>query len=148
MDIRVTSGAETLATVSKRLKDIGDRALKNELARNIRAVTKPVIADLRQAALRTLPREGGLAARVAGSKIGTRTTTTGNNVGVRIVARSGYDLDAIDRGTLRHPVFGTDRWVTQSVPAGWWSKTLKADEAKVREAVINAVETIGRKAAP
>jgi len=145
VDIRVT-GADQLAAVAKRLKDAGDRTLRRELLSGIRLSTRPLIASVREAARTELPKRGGLAARVAESKIGVRTTSSGSRVGVRIVAKSGFDLDAIDKGQVRHPVFGhLDRWVVQPVEPGWWSQTLADGAPVVRAALIVVMDAVARK---
>ncbi len=35
------------------------------------------------------------------------------------------DLRSLDRGRLRHPLFGNrEHWYNESVPRGWWTLSL------------------------
>ena len=112
-------GAEQLATLSKRLKEVGDKDLQRELSRGITQAMKPVRPALRKSARESLPSTGGLNRRVAKAKITSRR----NRQGVRLQAGGPRSqVDEINAGRFRHPVFGTDRWVTQQVQPGWWDR--------------------------
>jgi len=54
----------------------------------------------------------------------------------------GMDLPALDRGKLRHPLFGDrEHWYEQKVRKGWWTKSLtKAANTRVRKELVGAVE--------
>ena len=68
-----------------------------------------------------LPSRGGLAARVAGARYTVdEVRSAGGSAGIQLTVAADLDVDALDRGTLRHPVYGNrSRWVTQRVPARW-----------------------------
>jgi len=144
-------GAAQVERAAKSLKTQGEagKGLRKEMLRTIQTTTKPLREGLKASARSTLPKRGGLAATVAGSGISTRTRTTGSKVGVRIVATGGKkvrDIQATDRGLLRHPVFG--RWVKglppQQITPGWWSKPLAAFAPKVRKELLAAMERVNR----
>ena len=52
------------------------------------------------------------------------------------------DLDALDRGRFRKPLFGDKRhWYPQRTKPGWWSKSLeKAATTRVRREIVSALE--------
>ena len=58
------------------------------------------------------------------------------------------DLYSLDRGELRHPLFGDrEHWYDQQVPAGWWSKSLNraADSGVVRRELLRGLDEVARK---
>jgi hypothetical protein len=118
MDVEV-HGADAFLALSKHLKAIGETELRKELHRGLRQAAKPIIQAQKEAAARDLPQRGGLAKRVARSRI-TASVKTGRDPGVSIKTRR----TSTDTGRLRHPVFGNrERWVTQTVDKGWFSET-------------------------
>ena len=124
MDL-VVQGAEDLGVLAKRLKEVGDKELRKELLRGIRVATKGTKAKIKANALSQLPKKGGLNAVIAGSKFATKTKTSARSTGIKIVATNPHQIRGMDRGHLRHPVFGhRDRWKSQKIPAGWFSEPI------------------------
>jgi hypothetical protein len=136
-------GAEQLAALSKALKAAGEKDLQRELSKAITTATRPVIAEARRSALNTLPRRGGLAAKVAKSSMRTQRRVAG----VRILAKNAYALGRMDKGQVRHRVFGRDVWVTQQVRPGWWTKPTEAAGPEVRKAILEAMDAVAAKIA-
>jgi tape measure domain-containing protein len=99
-------GADQLAALSKRLKELGDKDLSREFSRAITAATKPLVQDLRQSARETLPKRGGLNERVAKSQIRTQRRASSRTQGVRVVAKNPYVLARLDQGMSAIRVFG------------------------------------------
>ena len=120
------NGSIELRALAVRLREAGDTRLLAEMVGALKAGAKPLISDVRDAAVRDLPHTGGLAARVAASSMTTSVRTGPRTAGVRLTGRSKAGRQ-LDRGFVDHPVFG-DRgvWVHQGVPqaTGWWSRTL------------------------
>lgn len=143
-DFEITN-VGALEALGKRIRQVGRKDLKKELAAGARKAAKPMIPKVRAAARRTLPSRGGLANRVATSKIGVRTKQTGKDASVRLVGTSGLDLNSIDDGILRHPVFKTGQWVEQPVKPGFWSDTLDAEKDNVQRELLKAMEIVARK---
>ncbi len=132
-------GAEKFLTLSKALKAAGEKDLRKELHKGIQAAAKPVIADVRQAALSALPKRGGLNVHVAKTAARIRVKT-GRDPGVDVVwgrRQPGY----ID-GSVRHPVFDTGRWVSQHVDGDWFDGTVEAAGPTVRPEIDKAIEVI------
>ncbi len=144
-DFRIT-GAASLAKAASVLKAQGDAAGRKELLKGIQQATKPLKADVKRSAQTSLPRRGGLNQAVAASTFSTRTRTTGKSVGVRLVVkgRRVRDVAATDRGRLRHPVFGSDVWVTQSITPGWFTRPLEAGAPAVRRELVASMERVVR----
>lgn len=137
-------GLQQLTELSRRLKATGQRDLKNELSRSIRASTKETRDEIKKSALNVLPARGGLAKLVSKSSLRTSGDGLGRNPGVRIVASNKHEIAAMNRGRLRHPIFGNrGKWRTQEVKTGWFSDPIEKDAPRVREAIEKAVKDIG-----
>lgn len=134
-------GADQLTRLSKNLKDAGRRDLERELSKGISRALKPVIASLRASAQTTLPHRGGLAARVAGSQM----SISGHKQGLRLTAKNAYALAQLDKGTVRHPVYGNrEAWVTQKVDRGWWTRPTEAAGPRARREAQQAMDRVAR----
>lgn len=107
------------------LRASGNRALRLEMTRTLRAQAQPAVSAVRAAARRQLPQRGGLAAEQAEQAIRVSVLTGANTAGVRIRTRTRGSMQT-DKGFVRHPVPNTGRWVRQEIPQaeGWWSQTL------------------------
>jgi hypothetical protein len=139
-------GAEQLAALSTKLKAAGDRELKRELSKGITQAMKPVPAAARASALKTLPRRGGLAQRVAKSQMRTVRRAGNRTAGIRLQAKDAYRLGLLDRGFVRHPVFGNrDVWRGQRVNMGWWTTPTEAAAPLARSEVEKAMQTVANK---
>lgn len=152
MDI-VIKGADDFARLARDLRAIDDKELRREFYAGINRATKPLKADAKASARRDLPKRGGLNEFVAKTSLTTRSRG-GQNPGVRIVARKSKkggrksDVDAIDRGRLRHPVFGNRRvWVEQRVRPGWFTEPMEAGAGPVRRELLGVLDDVKRKVA-
>lgn len=138
MDVVVT-GADELYAVAKRLRG-ADKTIRKEMLQAIRTSAKPMLAAARASAAAELPTRGGLNTAVARSRFSVQTKTAARTAGVRLKATNPHEIGAMNRGRLRHPVFGNRRvWATQSITPGWWTKPLEAHAPAVRTAVAAAV---------
>jgi hypothetical protein len=145
LDVQI-KGAEELESLAKRLKAAGDGDLRKELLAAIRKAARPLPAAVRASAMSQLPRSGGLAARVAGGRLMTRTRLSGGSVGVKFESRGIYNLRNINSGKIRHPVFGRpDSWVAQEVDAGWFSEPVDDAVPEVRDEIQRAMRDVADK---
>lgn len=129
-------GADDLADLGKAFKVAGNGAFKKELAAEIRAEGKPVVADVRASARSILPKRGGLAERVAKFPVGVRTRMSGPSAGVRIAGRG----ERLDSGIVRHPVLGNrENWVEQAVPEGYFTNPVEKSLPRFRSGVERAI---------
>jgi len=141
-----TVGEQKLARVGNAIRAAGDKDLDRALRRAMQRSAKPLKAAARYGALRRLPVRGGLAERVADSKFSARVTTSGKRAGVRIVGRSGYDLQGMDDGLVRHPVFGNRRrWVNEPIKPGWFSDAEEGKAPGVRNNIDRELDALAVK---
>lgn len=147
-DLQIT-GADKFARVARELKRVGDKDLQKELYSAINRSTKPLRANAKKSAAANLPRAGGLNKRVARVRMSTRRQT-GKNPGVKIVARGMDQLAMLDKGRVRHPVWGNrGRWVNQPIPKaeGWFTKPMEAGAKDVRREIVKTLDVIAKKLA-
>jgi hypothetical protein len=138
-------GAEQLAALSARLKAAGAVDLRRELYKALNRATKPAKQAAKREALSRLPHRGGLNQLVASSRLSTRTRA-GRNPGVTIVAKGSSNISRIDKGKVRHPVYGNrNTWVTQSVPEGWFTDPMRDNADNVRDELENAVQDVAHR---
>lgn len=140
-DVRIV-GAQQLEQLARQLKEMGGAELRRGLFRGIERAMKPVKAAVRESALSSLPKKGGLNQRVARAKLSTKKRTAGRDVAIRLVA-SGGDLRRIDEGKVRHPVFGHRKvWVTEAVEPGWFSHPTEKAAPAARDEILAVFEDI------
>jgi hypothetical protein len=141
-------GAERLELVGARLKQTGNGDLRKALLKGLRAAAKPMLQVAQDAARDKLPRSGGLNEFVAASKFSTTSKLTGKNPSVSLKAtKKGHDVKATDRGVLRHPVFGHNVWVQQTIPAGWFSQSLEEKSEIPRKELHKVLEDVAEELA-
>lgn len=142
-------GTEQFKAAAHALNQLGDRDVRRAVYAGFREVGQPLGIRSRDAGAAAMPRRGGLSARLRQARVGQQNATTGSNprVVIRISAREGYDLPALDRGQLRHPVFGRRNvWREQAVPAKAWSTEFEKGAPEVRDKVIAQLEDVTQKA--
>lgn len=140
-------GGRNLSRIARDLKAAGNGDLRKELLRGLRNGTKTAIPDVRAAALRDLPKRGGLAERVARQKFGARTSL-GKTPRVHIVGQGMKELQTIDAGSVRHPIPKSRKvWVAQraGITPGFFSGTLKKKAPEIRRALDDVMGDIARK---
>lgn len=147
MDFRIEGdGIPRLAALAKRLKEVGDKDLRREVSRGLTRSTRNARTAAKANARQRLPKRGGLAAQVAASRIVTRNRLAGRNPVVQIVGTNADNIRRIDKGTVRHPVFGhPDRWVTQPVRRGWWTDAMKLNARDGRRELATVMDALARK---
>lgn len=141
-----SNGSRDLALLAARLKVTGNRTLRLQMTRGLRAAAKPLIEDVKTAAREKLPRSGGLNEQVAGQKVSVSVRTGARTAGVRLLT-SAPDTAQTDAGFVRHPTFGRrgkGQWRRQEIPAakGWWSDTLANDAPKVTAEMLAVMEAV------
>lgn len=139
-DFKVT-GAEDFLRLSKALKAAGQTGLRKELNKALKSAATPLKSKTQSAARSRLPKRGGLSDIVAREPQTVQVRTGAQTGGVRIVVgkRRGA-ARATDIGSVRHPVFGRDVYVTQSVPPGWFSDTAQKNAPAIRNDLAQALE--------
>jgi hypothetical protein len=139
-------GTKQLTTLARRLKEAGDGQLRRELLAGIRKSGRKILPDIPQSAYRTLPRRGGLADRVARQKFALRTSLSGSSASVRIGATGMKELRDINRGRLRHPLFGNrDHWYQQQIEPGFFDEPIERRAPDVRREIQQVMNDVARK---
>jgi hypothetical protein len=140
-------GLERFARLSKDLRQAGAKELRRELYRGLQRAAKPLIADAKVSA-RSLPHRGGLADRAARARFRVKARA-GRTPSISIVAADAkgrsVDLDALDRGTVRHPTFGHRPWVAQQVRPEWFTRPMVNGSPQVRDEMLRAVDDVAAK---
>lgn len=142
------NGAGDARRLQARLRAAGSGGLQRELSRQLQAAGRPVLTELKAAALalpNTRGKSTGLrrkiaaatrsAPRIGGVRFYVATGQLGGQAGLpaKIHAAAGWD----------HPVFGHPPIVHQTTPAEpWFTTTVMANEARLRRAVEAAMERI------
>jgi len=142
----VVTGGERVAEVAARLKAAGNGGLRRQLAREMRVGARPLVAVARAEARDSLPRRGGLAETVAGGRFAISVRTTAAAAAVSVVGKSRFDLRAMNRGRLRHPVYGDrSRWVSQSITPHWFDGPPMQEAAqRLRPVLLKAIDDVAR----
>lgn len=119
-------------------RELGNK-YPDELNKALEKTADKLKEDIAKSAASILPKRGGLASAI--SHIDISIVKHGN--GVSIVANAKYNLEEIDRGTVRHPVYGNRRTVvTQQVNPGFWSKPTKDSERDFGQSAEKALDEL------
>lgn len=149
VEVRVT-GAATLHRVAAQIRAEGSKDLSRDLSRALSKASEPVRQAIRASAEETMPREGGYNAVFLKHLRFRQTKRTGSSEASVLLATYSdgqterRDIRALERGDLRHPVFGRSRpgrrkgervanpWAVTSIRAGFWKRGTDgaADEAE------------------
>lgn len=130
-----------IARVQRELRRFGDKDTRRKYYAGLNRATKPMRAKAQAEALRILPKRGGLNRHVAKNRLITRSNARG--VYVTQVGRGSARL--IDRGIVRHPVFGNrDVWRTTDVPRGWFTTPMKAGAPVARRELVAVFNDVAR----
>jgi hypothetical protein len=134
-------GAEKFAAVAAKLRT-ANKELRPGLYKAINKATVPLKRNIRAFARSLLPSRGGLANLIARSSITTKKSVSAASAGVRIVGSSKHEIRKIDQGMLRRPTYGHKPWVTQSVPAGYFTKPMLEGRPAVQMAIVAEVDRL------
>lgn len=118
-----------------------DKPIRAQISKALRDVGKPIAKDILREGAAGLPHRGGLAARVASGSAGVTQSLGGKTVSVALSLRGKgiKNLRAMDHGIVRHPVFGRDKWVSQSIRAGLFTEAFNKHKAEAGEAMERAI---------
>ena len=143
-----TGGAGEARRLARRFREAGAGGLQKELERQLLRQARPVLLELRQAAL-ALPANGGKSTGLR-KKIAAATRSAPRVGGVRFYVAAGQlggqaslPQKIHDAAGWWHPVFGRPPFVHQDTPAvPWFTTTIEANEGRLRQAVEEAVRRI------
>lgn len=140
-------GVAGLRALAKRLR-VAAGGMPDDIRDGVQWAVKPLDRSVRKQIGRVMP--GGYA-HVLGAAWRTQVSATKTGVTVTGYARGRAeerDVVALDRGRLRHPLFG-DRewWYGQTVRPGFWSGPVEDTAGKVEQRVSKVLDNIARKIA-
>lgn len=134
---------------AQRLK-AADRTLANSLRKRVREAGQPLADGIREDGPEGLPRRGGLVDYLRASKASVSLTQT--RAAIKITGQRGSrtlttsDLNAINRGRLRHPVFAVPGrragWVNQAVVAGTYDAAIEKHSEVALDQVARALDDV------
>lgn len=147
-----TKGADDLNQLGAALKEAGDRDLTKQLRKEFREIGRPIGRKVLIKGAEEMPQRNGFAARVVEQgRVGIGASLGGRITSVRIILKNkGVDLRRVDRGILRHPVWGNrENWVAQQVPEGAFTRAFNSEAKEARKAALTAAQatlkTVSRK---
>jgi hypothetical protein len=141
----MTNGGDDFRRLAARLERAADN-LPAVLTKVLAPPVEVAVVKARRKALTDLPRRGGLASAVAGSRITVTPNRSRSRPGVRVEAVGGQvrqQLALINRGQVRHAIYG--KWRRrrsagmQSVRPGWFSVPMEESGPDVRAAIIAGI---------
>lgn len=134
--------AEDFGRVAAAMKT-ADADLKKAIRKALRESAKPLGVSVVRAGSAGMPARGGLRAKLQGGKVGM-LFSAGNDpkVTLKLGAKPGIGLATINRGIVRHPVYGRGKWVSQEVQAGTYDEAFQQGAPKVRRQVLNATTEV------
>lgn len=133
-------GAAALHRVAAQIRAEGRKDLSRELSAALRKASEPVQREIRASAAQTMPRSGGYNAAFDSSlRFGQARRTGGSQARLELKTYADgqserRDIKALERGDLRHPVYGRSRpgrrkgervanpWTVTSIRAGFWKR--------------------------
>lgn len=142
-------GARQLDTVARVLTEKGNSAaLKRRMTKALNSTADPLKRDQLQSLASGLPKRGGASAQVSSE---TRITVQTSYVRgtVTLVDRwPGHDMTAIDRGSLRHPLYGNrEHWFDTAIPPGLLSVPFARNKRRVQVAMVREMNVLAQEIA-
>lgn len=130
-----------IAHLQRELRRLGDKDTRRKYYAGLNRATKPMRAQAKLEALRRLPKGGGLNRHVAK----TRLVTRANRGGVYVTSVTRGQARLIDKGAVRHPVFGNrEVWRTTDVPRGWFTVPMQAGAPRGRRELIAVFDDVAK----
>ena len=120
-----------------------EKSVARNLRKRLREAGTPLADGLVQDGPEGLPSGGGLADWLRQSKGAISMTQT--KLQIRLARGGKHDLNAINRGQLRHPLYGNRRvWVVQSVASGTYDKAFEKHAEQALPEVERVLDDIMR----
>lgn len=126
-EVRMTGTAD-LYSLRRALKQVGGTGLSRQMNNAFKVALKPLEAEIRGEATHLMPSGyGAILSRSLTFRLASRTAKQSTSMKLRVFGdgkRERRDVPSLNRGRLRHPVFGRRRqaWVNQRVRPGFIDK--------------------------
>jgi hypothetical protein len=155
VEVRIEPGAGNSA-LARRLREATEAAAqRRQYNAALRGAAKPMNAGVREDLGMYMPASGGYLA-VLGGSLKARIIPERNGVTIRNTAKGksrGRDLQALEKGVLRHPVFGRRQgrrgqsiWQANRIRAGFFTEPITKRAPLARAALVKAMRDIARQA--
>lgn len=145
VSFRVTGGNRA-HQLGRRLKALNDKALEKELKRGITRAMRPATKAVKTAVPQYMP--SGYAPVLA-KALQLRTSNLASGLRVTGQARGNprpREVTAINRGVLRHPLFGNrDRWYAQQVTPRFFHEPLEKQASQIRTELDRVLAEVAAK---
>jgi hypothetical protein len=132
------NGAATLHRVAAQMRAEGNKPLARQMATAIAKATEPVKASIAAEAEKVMPSEGGYRSLLTKSLRWRMSRRSQGQTAQVILAtyadgtKERRDIEALERGSLRHPIWGRSRKIKVGnragtiIPNGWAVTTIRS----------------------
>ena len=129
------------------LQQVGHEQLRRDVYRRLGATVKTLKTAVRKNAATVLPHTGGLAGRVEAASYRTKFAPRGSGgltIHLTVEDRPEHgkhlDLNVVDGGRIRHPTYGHEPFVTQTIPRGWFDTPWRRHKNEVGKALRKTLD--------
>ena len=120
-----------------------EKSVARDLRKRLREVGKPLTQGVVEDGPEGLPSSGGLADWLRASKGSLSMTAT--RLEIKLARGGKHDLNAINRGQLRHPIYGNRKaWALQGVASGTYDKAFDKHAEQALPEVARVLDDIMR----
>lgn len=165
-DVRILNTG-SLLELQRRLRAAGGENIRSSMQRRIRRAAEPLRDDLQDTMRGLNIRSQGRRSRPGGPTTDGRplratiadairiSVRTGSNPGATVwidKSRMPPDYESIpgqlNKGRLRHPVFGNRRrWANQYASPPWWDQTVRSHRPRMESEVARVLDDVRRRLA-
>lgn len=98
-----------------------DKAIARGIRKQIRAAATPIGREVIETGSEGMPSRGGLRSKLQAASPSVSIMARGATINLR----KGANFAALNRGILRHPIYGSKRWTQQGVPSGTYTGAMQ-----------------------
>jgi hypothetical protein len=152
LDVRI-SGAEQLRKVAAQIQATGDKGLGREMGRALNKAIEPIKTAIAESAAETMP-SGYRGVLTASLKHRRTQRTAARTASLKLTTfapgkRERRDVVRLNKGQLRHPVFGRRRkpWTTTAIRPGFYDRGTKGAMPEVEKRLGEVLDDFARRLA-
>lgn len=160
MPIQLSAEQEGLQSLGRALREHADgKRIRRELGKNMRDALTPAVDEIKSGLMATssgsVPTEGEPLRAGVAKKIKAEARFSGKATGARVRARKTQGIRGFANAAKRlnsakgwrHPVYGTNTYVTQTGNPNYWDDPLDENQDQYRKAVLEVMENTAREIA-
>ena len=152
LDVRI-SGAEQLRKVAAQIQATGDKGLGREMGRALNKAIEPIKTAIAESAAESMP-SGYRGVLTASLKHRRTQRTAARTASLKLTTfapgkRERRDVVRLNKGQLRHPVFGRRRkpWTTTSIRPGFYDRGTRRAMAEAEQRLGVVLDDFARRLA-